>query len=355
MARLPQVGGDSGDWGVILNDFLSQSLSSDGSLKSGIVSSSQLATGAVTNASVAPNTLTEDKLAPAVQTKLNTGAPVADGTITEAKLSSALATKINTAPTIPVSSVNTLTGDVVIDKSDIGLSNVDNTSDLNKPISTSTQTALTTKITNPMTTSGDLVVGGASGNPVRLPSSAAANRVLGVSSVGGSPAWTQVPLDSAVLGVLPVANGGSGRATASTAYGILAAGTSATGIQQTIAPGTNGYFLKSAGASALASFAQITQSDIQNLTSDLAAKEPTISAGTTSQYWRGDKSWQTLNKASVGLSSVDNVSVTTYGMGVVVHGPTASTARPNGFAVITWIGSVTPTNALTNDIWVYKA
>ncbi len=40
----------------------------------------------------------------------------------------------------------------------------------------------------------------------------------------------------------------------------------------------------------------------------LNAKEPTISAGTTAQYWRGDKSWQTLDKSAVGLSNVDNTS-----------------------------------------------
>jgi hypothetical protein len=34
MSRLPTPGGDEGDWGDILNDFLSQSLNSDGSLKS---------------------------------------------------------------------------------------------------------------------------------------------------------------------------------------------------------------------------------------------------------------------------------------------------------------------------------
>jgi hypothetical protein len=39
-----------------------------------------------------------------------------------------------------------------------------------------------------------------------------------------------------------------------------------------------------------------------------STKEPTITAGTTSQYWRGDKSWQTLNKSAVGLSNVDNTS-----------------------------------------------
>jgi hypothetical protein len=44
-----------------------------------------------------------------------------------------------------VSSVNGQTGDVNLTKTDIGLSNVDNTSDLNKPISTATQTALDLK------------------------------------------------------------------------------------------------------------------------------------------------------------------------------------------------------------------
>ena len=40
----------------------------------------------------------------------------------------------------------------------------------------------------------------------------------------------------------------------------------------------------------------------------LNAKENTITAGTTSQYWRGDKSWQTLDKSSVGLTNVNNTS-----------------------------------------------
>lgn len=36
--------------------------------------------------------------------------------------------------------------------------------------------------------------------------------------------------------------------------------------------------------------------------------EAAYGAGTTSQYLRGDKSWQTLNKAAVGLSNADNTS-----------------------------------------------
>lgn len=50
-----------------------------------------------------------------------------------------------------VSSVNLRTGAVTLDKTDVGLSNVDNTSDASKPISTATQTALNAKapIANP--------------------------------------------------------------------------------------------------------------------------------------------------------------------------------------------------------------
>ena len=37
-------------------------------------------------------------------------------------------------------------------------------------------------------------------------------------------------------------------------------------------------------------------------------KEPTIAPSSISDYYRGDKSWQTLNKAAVGLSNVNNTS-----------------------------------------------
>lgn len=56
---------------------------------------------------------------------------------------------------------------------------------------------------------------------------------------------------------------------------------------------------------------------IQRMQDSLAAvqarvqtKEPFISSGTTSQYWRGDKAWQTLDKSAVGLSAVPNVDAT---------------------------------------------
>lgn len=42
------------------------------------------------------------------------------------------------------------------------------------------------------------------------------------------------------------------------------------------------------------------------------AKEPAITAGTTGQYWRGDKSWQTLNATAVGLGAVENTALSTW-------------------------------------------
>ena len=49
------------------------------------------------------------------------------------------------ADAAPVQSVAGKTGDVTLTKVDVGLGNVDNTADLDKPISTATQTALDTK------------------------------------------------------------------------------------------------------------------------------------------------------------------------------------------------------------------
>lgn len=41
---------------------------------------------------------------------------------------------------------------------------------------------------------------------------------------------------------------------------------------------------------------------------NLSGKEPTLAAGTAAQYYRGDKTWQTLDKSAVGLGSVNDTS-----------------------------------------------
>lgn len=99
MSRLPQPGADTGSWGDILNDFLLQGHNADGTVK---------------------------------------GGSIGGGTISETKLDSALQAKVNGGGA--VSSVNGQTGSVTIAKSDVGLGNVDNTSDVTKNSATATLT-----------------------------------------------------------------------------------------------------------------------------------------------------------------------------------------------------------------------
>lgn len=92
-----------------------------------------------------------------------------------------------------VSSVAGRTGNVVLNKNDVGLNNVDNTSDLNKPISTATQTALdtTVKLTGNQTIAGiktftSSIVGNISGNSATATKLATARTINGVSFDGSA-------------------------------------------------------------------------------------------------------------------------------------------------------------------------
>jgi hypothetical protein len=102
MSRLPTPGSDNGTWGTVLNDFLGVAHAGDGTLGSGVV----------TNTNIVDGTIALTKLTTTVQASLG-------------KADSALqsATKVT-----------------------VGLANVDNTADVDKPISTATQTALDAKV-----------------------------------------------------------------------------------------------------------------------------------------------------------------------------------------------------------------
>lgn len=82
MARLPQPGGDAGNWGDILNDYLTQSHATDGTLKPDIIGNQQLQDNAVTAATIADGSITTANLA-------------ADA-VTRAKLDSAVRTELDT-------------------------------------------------------------------------------------------------------------------------------------------------------------------------------------------------------------------------------------------------------------------
>ena len=89
MARLPIPGKDNGKWGDILNTYLGQTLDSSGHLRPNTVGGDQLIEGAVSTIHIAPGAIT---------------------------------------------------------KSDVGLNAVDNTADVDKPISTAVSTALDAKV-----------------------------------------------------------------------------------------------------------------------------------------------------------------------------------------------------------------
>ena len=124
MVRLPTPGSDHGTWGEILNEFLSQSLKTDGTLQENVVTSNNIAPNSVTNTALATD---------AVNATI-----IADGSITEALLELSLQTKINSPS--PVTSVAGKAGDVTLLKSDVGLTDVDNTSDATKNSANATLT-----------------------------------------------------------------------------------------------------------------------------------------------------------------------------------------------------------------------
>lgn len=143
MARLPQPGSDNGTWGDILNEYLSQTLKPDGSLKDNSVTNSAIADNAVTAATIQDGSITEAQLSSGVQTKLNasggtpawndiTGKPavIAAGADQAAARAAIGAGTSNLA--IGTTGTTAKAGDYAPTKADIGLTNVDNTSDATK-------------------------------------------------------------------------------------------------------------------------------------------------------------------------------------------------------------------------------
>jgi hypothetical protein len=221
-----------------------------------------------------------------------------------------------------VASVNGYTGAVTLAKADVGLGNVDNTSDANKPVSSATSTALAGKeATITAGTTSQFWRGDKSWQTLNQDAvpSGTTNKVY--------TATEQTKLSGIATG-----------ATANSADAVLLARANHTGTQSadTLTDGTtNKAFLGTertkltgiaTGATANSSDATLlaranhTGTQLASTISDfstaadarvvagITGKENTITAGLTSQYWRGDKAWVTLDKTAVGLGNVDNTS-----------------------------------------------
>ena len=204
----------------------------------------------------------------------------------------------------------------VLTKGNVGLGNVDNTSDANKPVSTATQTALDAK----QATS----------------EKGQANGYASLDS-GGKVPVSQLP--NSIMEYQGVWNASTNSPTLANGTGspgdVYRVSTAGTALSLTFEVGDyviyNGTtWEKSDTTDAVASVAgrtgnvTLTSSDVGlgnvDNTSDankpvstatqtaLDGKQATITAGTTSQYYRGDKTFQTLDKSAVGLGNVDNTS-----------------------------------------------
>ena len=144
---------------------------------------------------------------------------VADGSITDAKIVSVSASKITGV--VPVANGGTGASTVAAAKTNLALNNVDNTTDLNKPISTLTQAALDVKENaankSATTTLGTSDVLFPTQNAVKTYVDAA---VAGVTIADGSITDAKIAgmAASKLTGVVAVANGGTGSGTLSSGY-----------------------------------------------------------------------------------------------------------------------------------------
>jgi len=133
---------------------------------------------------------------------------------------------------------------------------------------------------------------------------------------------------------LSVLNGGTGQSTLTTAYGILAAGTSATGVVQTVVPGTTNKLLVSGGSAALPTWSWYSNPAEYDNGNSGASKTIDFSAnGPVQKVTRNANTTLTLTAPSVPamvvLKLVHEASATVY---TVAFSPTPK-----------WPGGVAPT------------
>lgn len=285
MARLPQPGGDRGSWGDLLNDFLSVTHNSDGTLKTGSIS--------------------EDKLDTAAQAKLNTAGGGA------------------------VDSVAGKTGVVTLVPGDVGLGNVDNTSDNGKPISAATQAALDLK-------ANASAVATALGNKIETSEKGVAN---GVATLGESGLILPTQLASGtgtgstylrgdgVWGT-PGGTGGGGTVAWDDVTDkpvVIAYGATQAAARTAIGAGTSNVGLAGSGSATTASKSDHTHAATDIASGTIATARLGSGTASATTYLRGDGTWSTVSGSGT-VTAANITDATTIGRSVLTTA-SASAAR----------------------------
>lgn len=175
-----------------------------------------------------------------------------------------------------------------VTKGQIGLGNVTNTSDAEKPVSTATAAALSAKAnTSHVHTGSDITSGTIDGARLANATTSAPGAIQLSGDISGTATAPTIPkLDTKE----PLVTGGSSSQFYRGDKTWVTLNKSNVGLDKVD---------NTSDAEKPVSSAQATA---------LLMKENVITPANISNYYRGDKSWQTLDKAAVGLANVDNTS-----------------------------------------------
>lgn len=227
-------------------------------------------------------------------------------------------------------------------KSILNLNNVDNTSDLDKPINAQTQIALNAKL------NAAAYINRFKGKYISL----AALQSAYPTASDGDYALVDAGVGSNAIQYIWDAENG---------WVESVDGVSISTTDQLIEGQNNRYFTNSRAIGAtlngldFSSAVSIGNGDsiysaFGKVQAQINIKEPTVVAGTSTQYYRGDKTWQTLDKSAVGLNNVDNTSDANKPISSATQ--TALNGKQTLNTALTAISGLSPVN---DDILQYKA
>jgi len=184
---------------------------------------------------------------------------------------------------------------------------------------------------------GDLIVATSTTQLGRV-ADVATGQVLVSGGVATAPAYSASPslTSLTLLSPLTVANGGSGRATATTAYAVLASGTTPTGAEQSIAPSTSGFVLTDNGVGVLPSF-QATAGGLWGLSASVATNILTVALTTASGSTPSVSTPVSLSFRNVTAATGDMTTISVTAASTIAVPDTATLGTSNSVAFRAWI------------------